>query len=202
MDKFKPQSPDPYLKEEVDMSLAKFGHLNAVVDQVTLNEAAITNITNVQTATNYAEVVIDAANIASMGSSAITLLPALTAGDYYIFDEIIIESTAPSGNSVTQAGGNTLYHIDYNGSVVGFVNRYAFDYNDPSGTWTKVPLQGQYSTASTYWGGDVVTADQSYNNGGSVTMTTDNGSDPSAVSAGCGALVKIRYRVGTFGSEL
>lgn len=201
MDKFIPQSPDPCLQQEADMSLAKFGHINKIVDQVTTNEAAITNITTTQTATNYAEVVIDNTNIASM-SSGIVLLPALTAGDYYIFDEIIIESTAPSGNSVTQNSGNSLYLIEYSGSVVGFVNRYAFDYNDPSGSWTKVPLQGQYAATSTWWGGDVVVADQSYNNGGNVTMTTDNGLDPSAVSAGCGALVKIRYRVGTFGSEL
>jgi hypothetical protein len=31
MEKFIPQSPDPYLKKEADMSLAKFGHLNAML---------------------------------------------------------------------------------------------------------------------------------------------------------------------------
>lgn len=31
MDKFIPQSPDPSLKQDADMSLAKFGHLNSVV---------------------------------------------------------------------------------------------------------------------------------------------------------------------------
>ena len=31
MEKFIPQSPDPYLKKDADMSLAKFGHLNAML---------------------------------------------------------------------------------------------------------------------------------------------------------------------------
>lgn len=35
MNKFKPQSPDPFLKKDADMSLAKFGHLNAIVDEIT-----------------------------------------------------------------------------------------------------------------------------------------------------------------------
>ena len=30
--KFVPLSPDPYLNEGADMSLAKFGHLNTIVD--------------------------------------------------------------------------------------------------------------------------------------------------------------------------
>jgi len=30
MDTFKPQSPDPFLQKDEDMSLAKFGHLNAI----------------------------------------------------------------------------------------------------------------------------------------------------------------------------
>jgi len=31
MEKFIPQSPDPYLKKDADMSLAKFGHINAML---------------------------------------------------------------------------------------------------------------------------------------------------------------------------
>ena len=31
MEKFIPQSPDSYLKKDADMSLAKFGHLNAML---------------------------------------------------------------------------------------------------------------------------------------------------------------------------
>jgi hypothetical protein len=32
MKKFKPKSPDSFLKKGADMSLAKFGHLNAIID--------------------------------------------------------------------------------------------------------------------------------------------------------------------------
>ena len=31
MEKFIPQSPDPYLNKDADMSLAKFGHINAML---------------------------------------------------------------------------------------------------------------------------------------------------------------------------
>ena len=32
--KFVPQSDDPYLRKEADMSLAKFGHINFLLDQI------------------------------------------------------------------------------------------------------------------------------------------------------------------------
>lgn len=35
MNKFKPKSPDPYIRKSEDMELAKFGHLNALVDVFT-----------------------------------------------------------------------------------------------------------------------------------------------------------------------
>jgi hypothetical protein len=34
MEKFRPLSPDPFLVQEADMSLAKFGHINAIVDEL------------------------------------------------------------------------------------------------------------------------------------------------------------------------
>lgn len=34
MDKFIPQSPDPFLKKEADMTGARFGHINAIVDEI------------------------------------------------------------------------------------------------------------------------------------------------------------------------
>jgi hypothetical protein len=32
INKFTPLSPDPFLNNDPDMSLAKFGHINAIVD--------------------------------------------------------------------------------------------------------------------------------------------------------------------------
>lgn len=37
MKKFTPQSPDPYLNEDSDMGLARFGHLNALKASVSEN---------------------------------------------------------------------------------------------------------------------------------------------------------------------
>lgn len=41
--KFIPQSPDPYLNNETEMSLIKFGHLNFILDQCNKNEFANNN---------------------------------------------------------------------------------------------------------------------------------------------------------------
>ena len=40
--KFVPQSDDPYLRKEADMSLAKFGHINFLLGQIN-NNAHATN---------------------------------------------------------------------------------------------------------------------------------------------------------------
>ena len=37
MKKFTPKSPDPYLNEDADMGLARFGHLNALKASVSEN---------------------------------------------------------------------------------------------------------------------------------------------------------------------
>lgn len=34
MEKFVPLSPDPYLRKDADATVAKFGHLNAVLDVI------------------------------------------------------------------------------------------------------------------------------------------------------------------------
>lgn len=39
MEKFVPQSPDPFLNKDEDMSLAKFGHINAIVDELNVTTA-------------------------------------------------------------------------------------------------------------------------------------------------------------------
>lgn len=151
----------------------------------------------------YTEVTINNTQIASMGTSPITLLAAPSAGTYYKDINIIIEATGALGvDFVTQNGGNSLYLIDWGGSIVGFVNRYAFDPQDPGGTVTFVPTLGSYVTTSSFWGGNVVATDQTYNLTSAITITTDNGLNPSAVTVGCGALFKIRYKIGTLGSEL
>jgi hypothetical protein len=46
MDLFVPQSPDPFLKKDSDMSLAKFGHINAIVDELNVLNNALYQMRN------------------------------------------------------------------------------------------------------------------------------------------------------------
>lgn len=46
INKFSPVSPDTYLKAEKDMALAKFGHLNAIVDAYNTLDTAVTAISS------------------------------------------------------------------------------------------------------------------------------------------------------------
>jgi len=54
MNKFRPLSPDPFIIKDADMALAKFGHLNAIIDELNATIASLqAGFTNVY-ATNAA----------------------------------------------------------------------------------------------------------------------------------------------------
>lgn len=66
MEKFVPQSPDPFLNKDEDMSLAKFGHINAIVDELNVTTAlALAAKNNVYT------------------NNALAILGGLSVGDVY-----------------------------------------------------------------------------------------------------------------------
>jgi hypothetical protein len=65
MDTFIPQSPDPFLQKDADMSPAKFGHINAIVEALTVVENSVLPGGNLTVATLIANDVI-----ASTGLSA------------------------------------------------------------------------------------------------------------------------------------
>jgi hypothetical protein len=46
INKFSPTSPDTFLKQESDMALAKFGHINAIVDAYNTLDTAVTAISS------------------------------------------------------------------------------------------------------------------------------------------------------------
>lgn len=54
MEHFTPQSPDPDLNKDSDMSLAKFGHLNKIVDAVSALETSVSAAENNTYADNAA----------------------------------------------------------------------------------------------------------------------------------------------------
>jgi|694.fasta_scaffold47789_7 hypothetical protein len=69
MEKFVPQSPDPFLNKDEDMSLAKFGHINAIVDALNAPTSFNSFVNQITT------------NVYSNNSQA--LAGGLTAGDFY-----------------------------------------------------------------------------------------------------------------------
>jgi hypothetical protein len=69
MEKFVPQSPDPFLNKDEDMSLAKFGHINAIVDELNGSNSFANFVTQI-TNNTYA-------------NNAAALTGGLVAGDYY-----------------------------------------------------------------------------------------------------------------------
>ena len=87
MKKFIPQSPDSFLKKEADMVLAKFGHLNAIVENVTANEEVIeVNTTNIASNADdivdiYAIIAAIATNVYADNTAA--LGGGLVAGEIY-----------------------------------------------------------------------------------------------------------------------
>ena len=56
LSKFIPLSPDPFIIKDADMSLAKFGHINAIVDAVNTLESSVTSIQNNVYANNAAAI--------------------------------------------------------------------------------------------------------------------------------------------------
>ncbi len=80
MEKFKPESPDNNLNKPADMTLARFGHLNKVVEEVNAVKAS-TTATGVTAAASAAILAAAAANI--YADNAAALAGGLTAGKFY-----------------------------------------------------------------------------------------------------------------------
>lgn len=177
MEKFKPQSPDLFLKKDADMSPAKFGHLNAIVEEVnTLSTNVATN------AYTYIEVPITSAQILNMWDTAIDLLPTLASNQYYIFD-IVLEYTAGTTPYVNTDPwgiyGSDIEYVEYSTVSLGATNEvYRISSSDQ-----KFPDAANREFTGT-----------------SVKMYTNGSANP---TAGDGTiLAKIWYKVRTFGSEL
>ena len=126
MKKFIPSSPDKFLKNDEDMSLAKFGHINALAEAVTktetdiaTNTAAIAAIPAPTPAPLYLEVDITSAQILAIGTSPIEPLPAAGANQYYDVDKLILEHTLSIDENLYS---NSELSIISNGSVIAQTN--------------------------------------------------------------------------------
>lgn len=76
INKFVPSSPDLFLNDDPDMSLAKFGHINAIVNEVnkvTGNTAVVTQTTGITsgvTINSYAGIITTVSATTAAGSNA------------------------------------------------------------------------------------------------------------------------------------
>jgi hypothetical protein len=174
MEKFIPKSPDKFLKKDADMALAKFGHLNAIVDKI--NE------------TLYTEVAISSANILSIESSPVQLLPAPGVGKYYEYHGTV-EYTHVSTNYTTTSM-----------TSIGVVTEGNF-----AGSFISPTL---ISTAASGVAGFSSVGTNPYNTPAVIDQDAVN---QPIIIAGIGAnptlgdgtmLVKIWYKIRTFGTEL
>lgn len=160
---------------------------NNVIEVGSDTAALLALIASVGETVSYAEVAISSAEILTLGSSAVTLLPAPGADEYYDIKDLIIEST----------GGTTPYTLADPTLMIQIDGEYSYiDKNIINGggvSFAKIST-AVYSSADSY----IHTAVQSTNS--AVTITTDNGADP---TVGNGTLlVKIWYVLRTIGTEL
>lgn len=168
MDKFIPQSPDKLLKKDADMSLAKFGHINAIVDQVTANEASILANTTAITGilTDYVPVTV------TNGSNTRTS----TIDNNATAVNLSALNLITGSNSLLSVGGNSVSTTSSDGVATilsvteGYASGLIQEYQDGTFT-TNIKIDPVGSTANE----PAVTliSQNSFNNTGSLNVEID-----------------------------
>jgi hypothetical protein len=109
INKFSPTSPDTFLKQESDMALAKFGHINAIVDAYntldTAVSAALKPVVNITTATYTATAAQSGAQFTVNKDGTVITLPTPTIGLVY---EFFVNTT---GAVKITTSGSTIFLI-------------------------------------------------------------------------------------------
>lgn len=191
MDKFIPQSPDKFLKQEADMTGARFGHINAIVDDVNNLSAAVNVISNQVDVLeyNYIEVPISKAEILTLGSQGVVLLPSVAPDEYYDIPKLVIEFT-------NGANGYALSDFLLIGTTV--IASALITFNNTYTTITQ-PMHGWE-----FDGGSGLVYKPLSLYGAGLGFTTYGNTDPTLIGGTDGGtlLAKIWYRVRTKGTEL
>lgn len=199
MKKFIPSSPDKFLKNEEDMSLAKFGHINALAEAVTTVEENVTTLQSeveaIPSAPLYLEVDITPTTttysdgrpalgfgILGMGDDFIPLTPPSSGTNYPQIQKISFEYTFITSDYVL--AGDTLQWSNgfSNVNIAGLITDYGQDAVFST-------TQGEYSIGAS-----------PLNAGGNTIIsmfTTDGGDNP---TGGDGTIkVKVWYTMENFG---
>lgn len=103
---FSPASPDAFLVKESDMSLAKFGHINAIVNELNTKAAAITtaNVTQSSSITSGVTVNAEAGVITTVSSTL-----AADASAVFVVTNSKVLATSKVLVSVQYAGNGIAY---------------------------------------------------------------------------------------------
>lgn len=106
INKFVPSSPDLFLNDDPDMSLAKFGHINAIVNELNTKAAAITtaNVTQSSSITSGVTVNAEAGVITTVSSTL-----ASNASAVFVVT-----------NSKVLAGSKVLVSVQYAGNGIAY----------------------------------------------------------------------------------
>ena len=108
INKFSPVSPDTFLKAEKDMALAKFGHLNAIVDAYNTLDTAVTFGMPVETVTTTQFDKTSDTTLANVPGLSVNVI----AGATYVFRAYLpITSALGSGAKVGNGGTATFTSI-------------------------------------------------------------------------------------------
>jgi hypothetical protein len=114
MYKFKPQSPDPFLKKEADMTLAKFGHINAIVDEIntTIPDLYVPIRTDAS-ATLYTEI-LNSGN--KVSATCYNVASGLTTS-MFVNSVRFLASADLNGVGASYLAQSTLFNIGYSNGV-------------------------------------------------------------------------------------
>lgn len=122
INKFSPVSPDTFLKAEKDMALAKFGHLNAIVDAYNTLDTAVTALTNTVTFGMPVEGVVTT-NFNVANSTTLTFVTGLSttviAGGTYVF-RAYLPITVDGTNGIQIATNGTATWTSINQTLFAY----------------------------------------------------------------------------------
>lgn len=162
INKFSPVSPDTFLKAEKDMALAKFGHLNAIVDAYNTLDTAVTFGMPVETVTTSDFTKNNDGTLATVTGLSVNVV----AGATYVFKAYLPTSIAVVGQGIKVAIGGTSTWTSINETAYAYT---ATTINTGNNT-TTTPGATVISTTTTAFTSIIIEGTVKINAAGTLTV--------------------------------
>jgi len=162
INKFSPVSPDTYLKAEKDMALAKFGHLNAIVDAYNTLDTAVTFGMPVETVTTSDFTKNNDGTLATVTGLSVNVV----AGATYVFKAYLPTSIAATAQGIKVAIGGTSTWTSINETAYAYT---ASSINTGNNT-TATPGTTVISTTTTAFTSIIIEGTVKINAAGTLTV--------------------------------